>query len=183
MPGAQRTTPVTSRDVDPQLLLDPLGYLRTEIYRQRVACNTLEAMANSGANGDVQTDAERMVRYLVKELPLHIADLEESLLPLLEQRTLPADGFDTVLAQDRSKLRCSDENLNRLINSLRQIADGAAPPADLRSDAGAIVERRRRELSWENDVILPLAEKRITGADLATLGTAMAHRRGTPHPT
>ncbi|NNG05686.1 MAG: hypothetical protein HKM95_16510, partial [Inquilinus sp.] len=92
MPGTERTTPVSHQAVDPQIFLDPLGFLRTELYRQRVACNTLEALASTDTNGDTRADAERVLRYIVEDVPVHTADLEECLFPLLAQRVLPADG-------------------------------------------------------------------------------------------
>lgn len=182
MPGPQRTTPVPSPPVDPQLLLDPLGYLRTELYRQRVACNTLEALASSGTHADFRADAERVLRYIVQDLPLHIADLEESLFPLLGRQVLSADGFDEILAKHRSERGRAGEPLDRLVPILRRVAEGAVPPAELQPDASVLVERRRRDLTLENDVILPLAEERIAGADLMTLGKEMADRRGVPYP-
>ena len=76
MPGTLRTTSGPSPDADRQLFLDPLGFLRTEIYRQRVACNTLEALASSGSNGDFRADAERrLVFYIMNELIEHAASL------------------------------------------------------------------------------------------------------------
>lgn len=182
MPGPQRTTLVPLPPTDPQLLLDPLGYLRTELYRQRVACNTLEALASAGTSEDVRADAERVLRYIHQDLPLHIADLEDSLVPLLSQRVLPADSFDVVRARDQGEGRCDDETLDRLVTSLRRVAADGASPVDLQPDAGTLVEARRQDLAWVNDVILPLAESRITGADLVTLGRAMADRRGVPYP-
>ena len=180
MPGTPGTTSGPSPDVDRQLFFDPLGYLRTEIYRQRVACNTLEALASSGTNGDFRADAERLLHYVTAELPLHIADFEESLIPLLAQRVLPSDEFETVLTRRQSQ--CNDEILDRLVTSLRGIAASGAGPIDLQPDAGTLIEARRRDLIWESDVILPLAELRIADADLVALGTAMADRRGIPHP-
>jgi len=182
MPGTLRTTSGPSPDVDRQLFLDPLGFLRTEIYRQRVACNTLEALASSGSNGDFRADAERLLHYVTAELPLHLADLEESLLPLLAQRVLPSDNFETVLARHRSQRACNDEVMDRLVTSLRRVAAVGAGPVDLQPDAGTLIEGRRRDLTWESDVILPLAEMRFVDADLVALGTAMADRRGIPHP-
>lgn len=182
MPGPQQTGPTSSPGGDPQLLLDPLGYLRTEIYRQRVACNTLEALASSGANGDIHADADRMLRYINQDLPLHIADLEESLFPLLDRLAAPSDGRDGMLARYRSERGCDDEPLHRLIASLGRVAAGGAAPVDLQPDAESLVTARRRDLAWVNDVVLPLAERLITGADLVTLGKAMADRRGVPYP-
>lgn len=182
MPGTPGTTSGPSPDVDRQLFFDPLGYLRTEIYRQRVACNTLEALASSGSNGDFRADAERLLHYVTAELPLHIADFEESLLPLLAQRVLPSDDFETVLARHQGERGCNDEVLDRLVTSLRGVAAVGAGPVDLQPDAGTLIEGRRRDLTWESDVILPLAEMRIVDADLVALGTAMADRRGIPHP-
>ena len=181
MPGEQRTTPASSRSADKQLLLDPLGFLRTEIYRQRVACNTLEALSSGGGNGGVQADAKRVLHNLVEDLPNHNADLEECLFPLLRKRVTPEDSLDAVLAQYRGER--DREPVDRLVSTLSDVAEGAALPGDLRSEVSAFAEARRLSLLRENDVILPLAETRLTGDDLVVLGETMARRRGFSHPT
>lgn len=182
MPGPQRTSSVPAPQIDPQIFLDPLGYLRTELYRQRVACNTLEALASAGTNGDTRADAERVLRYVVEDQPIHTADLEECLFPVLAQRVLPEDGFDDVLAQLRGEDRRAPEMLDSLVTILRRVAEGEALPAELLHAARTVIEPRRRNLDRQTEVILPLAERRLTGADLAALGEAMARRRGVPPP-
>ena len=179
MPGSGPKTPVSPPTVDPQLLVDPIGFLRTETYRQRVACNTLEALASAGANGDVRTDAERVLHYIVEDLPGHLRDLEECLFPLLRQRSHPADDVERLLARYRGR---RDEPNGTLLAILESIVRGDPPPPDLAAAARTNVELWRSDLVSENDEILPLAERRMTDADLVALGQAMALRRGNSRP-
>ena len=182
MPGPQRTEPESPPSVNPQIFLDPLGYLRTELYRQRVACNTLEALASTDTNGDVRADAERILRYIVEEVPVHIADLEQCLFPLLAKRVTPNDKLDGILAEMHDEDERDRAIVEDLVGVLRRLAEGEASPADLQSAAGRLIEPRRRNLDRQTEVILPLAEERLSGADLAALGAAMAERRGLPPP-
>lgn len=182
MPEAEGTTPVSRRRDDPRLFLDPLGYLQTEFYRQRIACNTLEALATSGTGGDARADAERLLRYLMDELPMHLADEEESLFPLLAQRALAEDGLDDILEPLHDERARNAHKASQIADTLRQVAAGAVPPGALRAEAGDFADRLRRHLARETDVILPLARRRLTAADLVALGKAMALRRGVSYP-
>lgn len=178
MPEAERTMPATHRTDNPHIPDDPIGFLRTEIYRQRVACNTLEALSSGGGNGGVRADAARVLQYLVEDFPQHMADLEECLFPILLQRAELADGLVDTLDRFREE-RDRDMALTQsLVSALRDVADGAAPVDDLRDDAGAFAASQRRCLSLENDEILPMAEQRLSEDDVAALGRALALRRG-----
>lgn len=176
-PGPNR--PASPPTIHDELLADPIGFLRTELYRQRVACNTLETLAGSTANGDVMADAERVSRYIVEDLPYHIGDLEECLFPLL-RRSAPDDSVENAIAHYRGARKSPDRPVGRLVSILDEVACGTPPPPDFQAIAQTVVERWRNDLSAEADEILPLAEQRMTEADLASLGEAMVHRRGQP---
>lgn len=182
MPGPQSETPASSRTIDSRLLLDPIGFLQTEIYRQRVACNTLEALASSVANGDVGTDAERVRRYIVEDLPIHLRDLEECLFPILRQRSQPEDNLEGRLARYRGLYGRRNEPSASLLTVLEGLSRGDPPPPDLAAIAREVVESWRSDLTSENEVILPLAEQRMTEDDLVALGQAMALKRGISYP-
>ncbi len=182
MPGPHPEIPASSQTIDSRLLLDPIGFLQTEIYRQRVACNTLEALASSGANGDVGTDAERVRRYIVEDLPTHLRDLEECLFPMLRQRSRPGDNLERRLARYRGLQGRRDEPAASLLSILEGMSRGDPPPPDLAAIAREVVEIWRSDLIAEKDDILLLAEQRMTEADLVALGQAMALRRGISYP-
>ena len=181
MPGSEPKRPVSSATMDPQLLVDPIGFLQTELYRQRVACNTLEALAQSDSNGDARTDAERVLRYIIEDLPTHIGDMEDCLFPLLRRKSLPADNLERVLARYRGMVERRDEPAGTLVSILRSMADGEPQPQDLPAVAHAFVAPWRSDVAAEKDEILPLAERRLTEADLIALGQALALRRGISH--
>lgn len=177
MPGPGTRRPASAPTIHDELLADPIGFLRTELYRQRVACNTLETLADSTANGDVMADAERVSRYIVEDLPLHISDLEECLFPLLRRLSASEDTVEHAIAQYRGAQEAIDGPVGRLVSILCEVARGAAAPSDFRAIAQTVVERWRNDLTAEADRILPLAEQRMTQADLASLGEAMLLRR------
>ena len=64
------------------------------------------------------------------------------------------------------------------------IAKGAklANPVRMLFNARAFAEAQRRHIAWENNVLLPLARKRLTEADLKELGRNMAAMRGIVYP-
>lgn len=182
MTGRHPEIPASSRPMDSRLLLDPIGFLQTEIYRQRVACNTLEALASPGENGDVGTDAERVRRYIDEDLPTHLRDMEECLFPILRQRSRPEDDLERRLARYRGLHGRRDEPTVSLPRILEGMSRGDPPPPDLDAILRRVVEHWRRDLQTENEDILPLAEQRLTKADLVALGEAMAFERGIYHP-
>ena len=182
MPVPHPDIPALSRAIDSRLLLDPIGFLQTEVYRQRVACNTLEALASSGVNGDVGTDAERVRRYIVEDLPTHLRDLEECLFPILRQRSLPEDNLERRLARYRGLHGRRGDLVASLLSILEGMSRGDPPPPDLDAIAREVVEPWRSDLISENEDFLPLAEQRLTEADLVALGQAMALRRGISYP-
>lgn len=181
MPVSGPKRPVSSATIDPQLLVDPIGFLQTEIYRQRVACNTLEALAQAGTNGDARTDAGRVLRYVVKDLQTHIGDLEDCLFPLLRRKSLPDDNLEHLVAHYRSVRELRDQQAGTLVSILESMVHGDPPPANLPAVVRAFVASWRSDVAAENDDILPLAGRRLTDADLKSLGQAMALRRGNTH--
>lgn len=178
MPGSGPKRPASPPAVDTQLLVDPIGFLQIELYRQRVACNTLEALADATSNGDLRSDASRVLRYIVEDLPIHIADLEECLYPLLRQRSRPEDQLERLRRRYSGLRTHRGEPVAELLPILEDVSQGNQPPPNLADLARVVVESWRSELEMEIDDILPLAEKRMTDADLMALGQAMALRHG-----
>ena len=160
----------------------PIEFLFAEHDRQLVVCAALDRLAGDCAAADARDNAAFALGYLERELPLHIADEEESLFPLLKRRADPDDDIDTLLAILNDEHDADHEYHHKLLEPLRAIAAGRAP-----ADAVAFAHMarafsvfQRRHLAWENGTVLPLARRRLTAADQAAMGDAMARRRGPP---
>jgi hemerythrin-like domain-containing protein len=157
----------------------PIEFLFDEHDRQRVMCATLELLADDCNGDDAADNAQFVLSYLEHELPLHIADEEEDLFPLLKRRCGSDDDLDYILALLVEEHEVDEDYYLRLLEPLRVIASGGEP-ADreaFRHEAGAFAIFHRRHLGWENGTVLPLARKRLTDADQAELGRRMAARR------
>lgn len=170
--------------IEPQLLLEPLEYLFADHFRQRVLCNRLDVLVDDPPIERHTAEFGHILAFMTHDLPLHIADEEESLFPLLSRRCRAGDGYDElyVLLQEEHEI---DEQLSEtVISGLRALTeDGKAPdPAGFLRAAGVFTETQRRHLAWENGIVLPLARKRLTPADLTVMGQAMAARRGLDYP-
>ena len=175
--------------IGPEGIPYPIEFLFTEHDRQRVVCAALERVADDCTAEDAQENAAFALNYLENELPLHIADEEEDLFPLLKRRCTADDDIDTILALLNEEHEVDRNYHLKLLEPLRSIAAGlnAADAVDLAREAGAfaIYSRafaifQRRHLAWENGTVLPLARKRLSEADQADLGRKMAARRRSP---
>ncbi len=160
----------------------PIEFLFAEHDRQLVVCAALDRLAGDCATADARDNAAFALGYLERELPLHIADEEESLFPLLKRRADPDDDIDALLAILNDEHDTDHEYHRKLLEPLRAIAAGraSADAVAFAHMARAFSVFQRRHLAWENGTILPLARKRLTAADQAAMGDAMAGRRGAP---
>ncbi|MDJ0949222.1 MAG: hemerythrin domain-containing protein [Alphaproteobacteria bacterium] len=168
---------------EPRDFLDPLEFLLADHHRQRSLCDTLDALAEGPVDGDTPATVEAVLSYLIEVMPLHIADEEEDLFPLLARRSRPTDGFDDIVTVLRAEHQADEELFEPVIDAIRRLTD---PESPVRSrhirPVPAFAEAQRRHLAWENAVVLPLARKRLAAADLVDLGRAMAARRGLAYP-
>lgn len=76
----------------------PLEFIFAEHDRQRIICAVIERLANDLHASDARENAAHVLDHLENTLPLHIADEERDLFPLLWQRCLDDDGIDELLA-------------------------------------------------------------------------------------
>jgi hemerythrin-like domain-containing protein len=158
--------------------------MRLEHKRQRQACDRLEALAEELSTTQAFNEAAAILTILTEELPRHAEDEEADLFPLLERRCLPDDNIADIVAQLRSEHDLDQELSNFIVADLEVIAKGGklANPVRMLFNARAFAEAQRRHIGWENNVLLPLARKRLTEADLKELGRNMAARRGIVYP-
>lgn len=157
---------------------DPIEFLLAEHLNHRRMCNALERLAEAS-----DCDAPRitaLLDFIRFDLTLHVIDEEEDVFPLLRRRCLPEDEVDIVL--DRLGLEhAEDKSLSeRARDVLNACLIARKPASEIEGGAEALItfaRHERRHLALENAVIIPLARRRLVGADLAALGERFLARR------
>jgi len=169
---------------DPKLFRAPLDFIAAEHERQLLACDRLKQHAEDIVEGRGAPNAAAVLGFLMKDLPLHTADEEKSLFPLLRKRCRPEDNIEQALDQLHSEHALDGDVAEFIVSDLAVIAKGAAlpNPTHLAINLRNFAELHRRHVAWENATVLPLAHRRLTEADSIGLGRAMADRRGLNYP-
>jgi len=165
------------------LFREPIDFLHADHFRLRVLCDHLERLAAASA-ADAESAATSIADYLDSDFPLHVADEEDDLLPLLRARLSPESGGVEILARLGEEHRRDDELRHRLLPELRRAAAGLQPerPDEFDRAAADFVNGVRQHLAWEETSVFPLARRWLTGPDLEAIGRRMATRRGTAYP-
>jgi iron-sulfur cluster repair protein YtfE (RIC family) len=149
-----------------------------EHFRQRAQCSDMERLA---ATEVPQPELARGILInLCRDLPLHFADEELSLLPRLRARARPEDEIETLIERLEAEHRTSQAALADLVAALICLADGALPAPEDRSALRALAQAHRRHLTLENAVLLPLARGRLTIPDRAAIMDEMRNRHAAP---
>ena len=173
MAGQGFSLAALKRRPDPGLLSRPLQYIAADIYRERMLCAILAQMADRQRLDPRASKAA--LAFLRHDLPLHIRDMDEDLLPLLCSRALPQDRIDELIDRLRTDHALAAEDLETVCAVLQaQGSLQAGWPASL----ATFVAKDRRHLTIENAVLLPLCEARLRQRDRQSLGESMAARRG-----
>jgi hemerythrin-like domain-containing protein len=165
------------------LLERPLDYLMAEHHRHR---SYLAGLRYAATLAEIPRDqAARLHRFLASELPLHWADEEQDLFPILRRLALPEDGLAEVMAR-LSEDHAMNEALVRAIDhGLSTILDADHDPVPLeRRLCGQILTytaTEARHLAIENAVVLAIAGVRLKKTELQGLSAAMKTRREAFH--
>ena len=177
-PGEDR--PLVSTPWTPEVFRAPLDFMVAEHGRQLAVCNVMERLRHNPRHGAQRVTMEAVRSYLIRDYPLHLADEEEDIFPLLQQRCPREDCLDEVLALLRRE-HAADESLHlEVIEDLALLIAGRAldDPARAFMNLAAFGETQRRHLAWENTVVMPRARRYFTEADHLSIGRRMAWRRG-----
>lgn len=163
--------------LDETLLRDPLAFLSAEHARQRALLGHLERLARQPSGPAQGPIARALAAWFACELPLHVADEEDSVYPRL--------GAE-VAQRYRELARCvatAPEARAKLRAALAAIATGHLPEAGFAEAALAFVAAYRHHLTIEEEEIMPLARRRLRGAVCSAIAREMAARRhqGGPH--
>lgn len=163
----------------PELVHEPLNWLFAEHYRHRQLCQLIERVGT--ATVLLREEAQEILTFLRHDMPLHVIDEEDDLFPLLRRRCQATDELDTVLGALSAEHRDDLEHARGVIASLEAaLANGHSPARDreTRRLFTDYAMHERSHIALENAVVLPIARLRLTAADLKSLSTRLAARRG-----
>ena len=156
----------------------PLEALREVYFLQRQICLDMETLADTTTARPALALA--VLTNLCRDLPLHHADEDEGLFPLLRARALEEDEIDRLLTRLSADHEAKAAAIQPLLAALACMADQALPAPEDRVALRALAQAERRHMIIENAILLPLAQARLTDADRRQLIAAMAARRATP---
>jgi len=161
------------------LLRNPLDMIAAAHYSQVQLCEALEHIAD-GLPGEVDrrlcAQASQLLRY---DIPLHHDDEELALFPMLRSRQNPGDRLDVILNRLASEHVSDNDLASEIADSLDILGRGEAVPNPemfgymLRG----FFERYRRHIQWEEELVMPLARRRLAAEDLVDLAKRMEHNR------
>ena len=180
MVPAKRVKPSDGETVERDLFEDPIGLIYAEHYRCRVVCNTLDEIVGRFPVLPGADELRSLLTFFETDLSNHVADEEQTLFPMLVERCEDNDNWESIGGLLLEEHNADKQLVDQVLIGLRALASGQ-PLINAEAfvaAARAMSESQRRHLAWENSVVLPLARKRLTPADLVDLGRAMAERRG-----
>jgi hemerythrin-like domain-containing protein len=161
---------------------EPFEALSREHQRQRWLCDLLVRLAHNPRHGAEAGDIEAACDYLARDLSLHIADEQDTLVPLLRLRATEQDNIAAVAAILIDGHDADELVAMAILVDLERLASGRGlrDPLGFFGQAVKLASGWRRHLDWEDRVFLPLAKRRLERADLVHLGREMAKRRAAP---
>jgi len=166
---------------NPALLENPLDFIHEDHLREREICALIDALA---ASRTPDTKAAACISaFLRDELPLHLADEEEDLFPLLIRRCEREDEINRAIARLSGDHQHAEQDTPLVLDILDAIISGSGPvPDGEKVILARYAAQARRHLILENAIILPFARLRLTKDDLETLSRRMMQRRGFNRP-
>lgn len=153
------------------LLADPCAFLAAEHGRQRALLGHLERLARHAHGAAQPAIAKALVAWLACELPLHLTDEADSLMPRLAAAA-PAlvvrlEAEDLALRELRQKVR----------DALAPIATGHVAPEGFAATALAFAQLYRQRLAAEEAEVLPTARRVLDAAAFDAIAAEMRQRR------
>ena len=161
-----------------------LKHCHDRIRKQLATLGKLGAhLAAHGADAEAQQAATAVLKYFDQAAPLHHADEEQNLIPMLQAT---AHGEDAMLLAQLapdiiSEHHQMDAMWQSLHEQLRAIADGAS--TQLReADVRRFADTYHAHMEREEGHVAPMAKRLFSAEQMAQLGNAMQARRGIAAP-
>ena len=166
-------------NLGPEDFRNPIEAIYRDHGRVSQFCEWLLELSSNIEGDDAPQIAALLLDYLETELPIHLADEEEDLFPLLRRRTPSNEQLHSTLKllvlEHRDDIECG----RGLLEPLRRISAGERP-----ADAATLTHYMRafrmllqRHQAVENNFVLPAAEQYLSADDKSELGRRMAARR------
>ena len=161
-----------------------LKHCHERIRKQLATLDKLLAhLAQHGADEQARQAASAVLKYFDQAAPLHHADEEQNLFPML-QACAHGDDAATLATFGPTILRDHDEmdaKWQHLHEQLQLIADGDGAELDA-TLVGAFAAQYLRHMEIEESHIAPMAMRLFSAGQMAQLGSAMQARRGLAAP-
>ncbi|MFC7400053.1 hemerythrin domain-containing protein [Chelatococcus sp. GCM10030263] len=156
---------------------DPVDLLLAEHHHHRTVFRRMVRIIER--QQDAVTALRTILVPFANDAVLHRADEEETLLPLLSQRTRREDGFGDLLKRlIEDHVSIVDMAVSAAF-SLKLIEDSEAPlPERLKADLLRYVFAAEGHLAFENGLLLPIAHQRLTLLDRRIIEQDFRLRRG-----
>jgi pyridoxamine 5'-phosphate oxidase len=157
-----------------------LKHCHDRIRKQLATMQKLpEHLARHGADEQAQQAAQAVMKYFDQAAPVHHADEEENLVPMLRSVARGEDA--ATLAELVPGILQDHEEMDAMWHSLREqlgaIADGGAAALSA-AQVQRFSDRYSAHMEREETRIAPMAKRLFSAAQMAQLGEAMQVRRG-----
>jgi pyridoxamine 5'-phosphate oxidase len=157
-----------------------LKHCHDRIRKQLATMQKLpEHLARHGADEQAQQAAQAVMKYFDQAAPVHHADEEENLVPMLRSVARGEDA--ATLAELVTGILQDHEEMDAMWHSLREqlgaIADGSAAALSA-AQVQRFSDRYSAHMEREETRIAPMAKRLFSAAQMAQLGEAMQVRRG-----
>ncbi len=158
---------------------DPLSVLDADHAAKLSLCARLERIADGLPHTVDASLAGSCVPVLQKGLRAHVLLEERELFPLLRRRSLDDAAIEQVLEQLEQEHSSDDWFAGEIADELEFLAAAQAPrnPEMLGYMLRGFFVSLRRHIEWENTVVLRLARRSLTPADLERLSAAIEEQR------
>lgn len=157
-----------------------LKHCHDRIRKQLATLQQLPAhLAAHGADEQARQAAQAVLKYFDQAAPLHHADEEENLVPMLQAVAQGEDAATLAelvpgILQDHDDMDAMWQDLHEQLSAI-----GAAGGTVLSaSTVQQFAERYTSHMEREESRIAPMAKRLFDAAQMAQLGTAMQVRRG-----
>jgi len=159
---------------------DPLQLIESEHDRQLEILTRLEQTIKVDDAVEMTRLAASLLVFFTQDLAAHMEHEERGLFPLLKEKCKPSDDLNMILGQLSYEHSLDRDLVEFLVADLEKIAHGhhSAIPSRFYINAQAFTETQRRHIHWENQIVLPLARKRLDQDDLELLKLQMKSNKG-----
>lgn len=158
---------------------NPINLIETVHKQHAELCDQLEEIADSLPGSVDVKKCARVVHTLVVDLPLHHKDEEEGLFPLLQKAAVAEEAMGDHIEQLSWEHSADEGVAMEIAEAMEKLANGerAENPEMLGYLLRNFFEGYRRHLHWENTMLLPIARRALSKADLQKLNDIMAKNR------